>query len=214
MSIIAPTVTAFSIEEYREQMNLVQSFAKRIHIDLMDGVFAPTTSPALTKLWRPENKDIIVDLHVMYEHPQEHLEALCALRPNLVIFHREADVDHAAFAEALRDNGIKAGIALLQKTEMSAAEDLLQFFEHLLIFSGNLGYHGGSTTDLTLLKKATRALELKPELELGWDGGINDQVACDLARGGIQVLNTGGFIHKAFDPRDAFEKLQALIDSL
>ncbi len=213
MSIITPTITAFSLEEYREQMNVVQPFAKRIHIDLMDGVFAPTTSPPLSALWGPDNKDIIVDLHVMYQRPQDHLEEMRALQPDLVIFHLEADVDHAAFAEALHDSGIKAGVALLQQTTIGSVEDLLQAFEHLLVFSGNLGYHGGSTSDLTLLEKATRALELKPDIELGWDGGINDHVACGLVRGGIEVLNTGGFIHKAKNPRDAFEKLQALIDS-
>ncbi len=214
MPIITPTITAFSLDQYRDQMKLITPFAKRIHIDLMDGEFAPTKSPDLAELWGPDNKDIIVDLHVMYQRPQEHLEAMRALKPNMVIFHREADVDHAAFAKALHDAGIKAGIALLQKTAMSTTEELLHVFEHLLVFSGNLGYHGGSTTDLSLLEKAKRALELKPDIELGWDGGINDEVACDLVRGGIQVLNTGGFIHKAENPHKAFEKLQALIDAL
>ena len=213
MPIICPTVTAFTLDQYRDQMNLLNGFAKRIHIDLMDGVFAPTTSPALEELWGPENKDIIVDIHVMYQRPQDHLEAMRALKPHTIIFHREADVDHQAFAQALHGSGINAGIALLQQTGIDTAEDMLHDFDHLLVFSGNLGYHGGSTTDLNLLSKAKRALEIKPDIELGWDGGINDQVACDLVRGGIEVLNTGGFIHKAPDPKEAYLALERLINA-
>jgi ribulose-phosphate 3-epimerase len=210
MPIICPTVTAFTIEQYREQSDLLKTFAKRVHLDLMDGVFAPTNSPPLSELWPLDN--VIVDLHVMYQRPQDHIEEMLALKPNLIVFHREADVDHEAFARQLQKAGVKAGIALLQKTGINTTEHILPTFEHLLVFSGNLGYHGGSTAELQLLEKATRALEIKPTLEIGWDGGINADNACALVHGGITVLNTGGYIHKAPVPQDAFMSLQALVN--
>lgn len=210
MPIITPTVTAFDVEQYRAQTDLLKGFAKRIHLDLMDGVFAPTKSPDLTDLWPIEG--VIVDLHVMYQRPQDHIDEMVALKPNLIVFHREADVDHEALAAELHKRGVKAGIALLQQTAIDTTEHMLHDFEHLLVFSGNLGYHGGSTTDLSLLSKAKRALEVKPDIELGWDGGINDQVACDLVHGGIAVLNTGGYIHKSADPAATFHSLQELVD--
>jgi len=210
MAIVAPTITAFDMDQFKAQAELLQTFARRVHLDLMDGEFAPTTSPTLKDLWPLEG--VVTDLHVMYQRPMEHLDEMLALKPHMVVWHQEADVDHEAFAAALHKAGVKAGIALLQKTPVSEAEPLLHVCDHLLVFSGNLGYHGGSAVDFALLGKAKRALELKPELEIGWDGGISDQNAVQLVRGGVEVLNTGGFIHKAPVPKDAFTALQALVD--
>lgn len=209
--IICPTVTAFDLSQYRSQTELLKTFAKRVHLDLMDGVFAPTQSPPLSELWPIDN--VIVDLHVMYQRPQDYIDEMVALEPNLVVFHLEADVDHEAFAHELHARGIRAGIALLQKTAIDDVELILHSFDHFLVFSGNLGHHGGSTVNLLLLDKARRARAIKPDLELGWDGGVNDTVASDLVKGGIEVLNTGGFIHNAPNPSEAFDALQTLVDS-
>jgi len=209
MAIVCPTITAFDMDQFKAQAELLQGFAKRVHLDLMDGEFAPTTSPALKDLWPLEG--VVTDLHVMYQRPMEYLDEMLALKPHMVVWHQEADVDHEAFAAALHAAGVKTGIAVLQKTPISAAESLLHICDHVLVFSGNLGYHGGSAVDFTLLDKAKRALELKPELEIGWDGGISDENALQLVQGGIEVLNTGGFIHKAPSPAEAYAKLQALV---
>ncbi|HSX16238.1 MAG TPA: hypothetical protein VLF40_05580 [Candidatus Saccharimonadales bacterium] len=209
MAIVCPTVTAFDTDQYKAQTELIAGFAKRMHIDLMDGEFAPTSSPALKDLWPIEG--MVVDLHVMYQRPMDHLEEMLALKPHMVVWHVEADVDHAAFAAALHAAGVKAGIALLQKTPFSEAEHLLHDCDHLLVFSGNLGYHGGSAVDFSLLSKAKDALSAKPGIEIGWDGGISDENAVQLVRGGVEVLNTGGFIHKSPDPAGAFARLQNMV---
>lgn len=214
MATVAPTITAFTLDDFKAQSELLQSFAKRVHLDLMDGEFAPTTSPALKDLWPLEG--LVVDLHVMYQRPMEHLDEMLALKPHMVVWHAEAYVDHAAMAAALHAAGVKAGIALLQKTPFSEAEHLLHDCEcdHMLVFSGNLGYHGGSAVDFSLLSKAKDALAAKPGIEIGWDGGISGQNAVQLVEGGIDVLNTGGFIHKSDDPAATFHALQALVDAI
>ncbi|HUY85317.1 MAG TPA: hypothetical protein VMU97_02270 [Candidatus Dormibacteraeota bacterium] len=210
MAVICPTVTAFSEDEYRAQMELVQQFAKRIHIDLMDGDFAPTVSPPLDKVWWPP--ELVADIHIMYRRPADHLERLVELKPNLVVFHAEAEVDHAAFAAKLHDAGIKTGLGVLQDTTINGVKPILDSFDHVMIFSGNLGHHGGSAVDFGLLDKVREVRQLYPQIEIAWDGGINDQNARQLVEGGIDVLNVGGFIHKAEDPRAAYEKLNSLIE--
>src|SRR4051794_36625025 len=111
---ICPTITAFEPHQYRIQMERIEPFAKRVHIDLMDGLFAPTKSPGLDQVWLPEN--IVSDIHLMYQRPAAELEQLIKLKPSLVVIHCEAEVDHAAFAAKLHENGINAGLALLQDT--------------------------------------------------------------------------------------------------
>jgi len=206
MPIICPTVTAFDIDGYRAQLDRLTPFANRVHIDLMDGHFAPTTSPSLERIWWPPT--LTADIHLMYQSPQDCLQALLDLKPALVIIHAEAQGDHGHFADELHAHGIKAGLALLADTPVAAVESLLPQFDHALIFSGHLGFHGGAA-DLTLLEKVSAIRETAPAIEIGWDGGINDQNVQQLIAGGIEVLNVGGFIQKAAHPDDAYAKLDA-----
>lgn len=207
MVVICPTVTAYDPHEYREQMERIQPFAKRVHIDLMDGHFAPTKSPGLKQVWWPES--VTADIHLMYRRPIEQLPELIKLRPNMAIIHAEAEVDHAHFADSLRKVGIRAGLALLHNTPADNVKSLVKHFDHLLIFSGKLGYHGGQA-DLKLLDKVAELHKLNPQAELGWDGGITDQNAKQLVEAGVNVLNVGAFIQKSKDTVTAYREIQRL----
>lgn len=207
MAVICPTVTAFDAHEYRAQMELLEPFAKCVHIDLMDGVFAPHTSLGLDQVWWPEG--MIADLHLMYQRPWDSIEQAIKLKPNLVIIHFEAEVDHAGFAAKLHEQGIKAGLAIMQPTAVEQAAAAMESFDQVMIYSGNLGEHGG-TADLALLDKVREVRTLYPEIEISWDGGINDQNARQLIEAGVDVLNVGGFIHKATNPAEAYAKLEAI----
>jgi len=207
MAVICPTVTAYDTHAYREQIERVEPFAERIHIDLMDGIFAPTQSPPLNQIWLPDT--LVCDIHLMYQRPMNYLEQLVKLNPHLVVIHAEADVDHAHFATHLRERGIKAGLALLQKTTIDSVAELMSCFDHVLVFSGDLGHHGGQA-DLTLLDKVRQLRETYPKLEISWDGGINDQNAPQLIEAGVDVLNVGGFIQKADNPEGRYAALMEL----
>lgn len=204
MSIICPTVTAFDLHSYREQLDKLVPFAKRIHIDLMDGVFAPTVSPDLDKIWLPEG--IICDIHIMYQHPEKQLKKLIALKPHMVIIHAESQCNVEAFVTELKKHDIKTGMALLQETSVSGAKDKIAACDHCLIFSGHLGYHGG-VADLGQLKKVAEIRENTPKIEISWDGGINKKNITELSDGGIDVLNTGGAITEQENPHQAYDDL-------
>jgi ribulose-phosphate 3-epimerase len=207
-STICPTVTAYDLEEYKIQINRIKPFAKRLHIDLMDGEFAPTKSPELDKIWWPH--EVKADIHLMYQSPMHYLEALIELRPRMVVIHNEADVHHMHFAAELHKAGILAGLAILRDTPIEFAFQIMHSFDHILVFSGHLGYHGGEA-DLGLLDKVHKVHEHHPQVEVGWDGGINDTNAKQLIEGGVDVLNVGGFIQKSADPRSAYDKLKEVI---
>ena len=203
---ICPTVTAETAADYRRQLEKVEPFAGRLHIDLSDGRLAPRKLIDLDKLWWPGNK--VIDLHVMYQQPFEHTDLFIAQHPNLVIVHAEAEGDFTVFAEKLHYHGIEVGVALLPQTDVQTVAPAIRLIDHLLIFSGNLGYQGGSRADLSLLVKVKHARALKPSLEIGWDGGIGLENAKQLAAGGIDVLDVGGFIQRAGDPAKAYATLE------
>lgn len=209
MAVICPTVTPDTVKEYDRQAGILVKFARRVHLDFMDGRFAPSTSPDLADITKP--KGVIVDLHVMYATPAEDLDTIISLKPNLVVVHAEADGNFVEMANRLHEHGIKIGVALLQQTPVSVLKPVINELDHVLIFSGNLGYQGGSTVDFGLLDKVKEIHKLRKGLEIGWDGGVNDQNVKALADGGVDVINVGGFIMKAENPRERFETLNNLL---
>ena len=204
MAVICPTVTATGQHQYREQMEWIEPFAKRVHIDLMDGRFAPTKSPDIDQIWW--SPKVEADIHLMYQRPLEQLSALIKARPHLVIVHAEAEGDLAHFADSLHKVGIRAGLALLQDTSVDSVKDIIMKFDHVLVFSGHLGYHGGEA-DLGLLYKAKQIREVLPHTEIGWDGGIKDQNVRALIDGGVNVLDVGGYIQGSGDPQAAYQRM-------
>lgn len=198
------TVPSDDLHEYRRQMERVENLAKRIQVDLMDEDFTPVTSPDIDKIWFPEGLE--VDLHLMYRNPADVLNNVLELKPRLLIIHAEADVDLATLKNALSQAEIRLGMALLQDTPVSMIADDLEYIDHVLIFSGDLGRFGG-TAEKSLLSKVEELRRLKPELEIGWDGGVNVDNARALRDGGVDVLNVGGFIQNADDPQVAYNRL-------
>ncbi len=205
MITICPTVTTGDPHEYREQMERIAPFAKRVHIDLADGKFAPTRLINPAQVWWPEGMQ--ADIHIMYRYPMDELETLISLKPNLIIVHAEAEGGFFDFARKLQKLDIKTGVALLQDTPIDIIKPALEMIDHVLVFSGDLGYFGGKA-DLSLLEKVKQLKDLKQSLEIGWDGGINDENAAALAEHCVNVLNVGGYIQKANDPEAAYRRLQ------
>jgi ribulose-phosphate 3-epimerase len=210
MAVICPTITAENPHTYREQVARVEPFASRLHIDLADGEFAPTKLVGVAQIYWPET--MVADLHIMYKRPQQELETIIGLQPNLVVVHAEADGDVRGMLLELQSVGIKAGVALLKDTEPEAHQDLLSTADHVLLFAGNLGYQGGSA-DMSVLKKIADIRMINPTAELGWDGGITAENVPLLLQQGVEVLNVGGYIHRADDPAAAYQSLTKLLAS-
>lgn len=206
MSVICPTVTTDNLAEYAVQLRKAEALSARVHLDVSDGQFSPSQLVPVSELWW--DYPLTVDIHVMHQRPDELLEQLIKLKPQMVIIHAEAEVHHALFAAQLHRAGIRAGLAILQTTPIERVENEIVSFDHLLIFSGDLGHFGG-TADLALLDKVAQAKVHHPEIEIGWDGGINKGNIRQLLEGGVDVFNVGGYIQKAEDPRAAYATLEA-----
>lgn len=207
---ICPTVTATNPHLYRAEIERVSGFAKRLHIDIADDVFTPVSLVPPAQLWFPEA--IEIDIHVMLQEPAKELETLLALRPARIVLHAESKGDLAGMLAQIQDFGIVPGIALLAETQPSDHLAVLKIAQHILLFGGRLGYHGGSA-NMGVLSKVPLIKSINAEAELAWDGGINDENTKELIDAGISVLNVGGFIQKAEDPQAAYAILNAIANN-
>ena len=204
MSVIAPAITVETLDEYKVVIEKIKPFAKRVHIDISDGEFAPSFLLGESQLWWPPEWQ--VDVHCMVMRPSEHLAALIALKPSMITFHVEIQEDRAALISQIKAAGIKAGIALLRSTVPSTVAEIIKLADHVMVFSGDLGKYGG-TASLMQLEKVRLIKAINPNVEIGWDGGVSIDNAYTLAQGGVSVLNSGGAISKAEDPAEAYATL-------
>jgi ribulose-phosphate 3-epimerase len=204
MSEIAPTITVSSIEDFKATIDRIQPFAKRVHIDISDGQFAPVQMVSVDDIYWP--KEWTVDVHAMVKNPLDYVGKLIAMKPNLITFHVESDIDIIPIIQSIKQYGIKAGVAILKTTVPSTVAEAIKAADHVLIFSGNLGYYGG-VASMMQLEKIRLIKKINPKVEIGWDGGVNAGNAFTLAQGGVDVLNVGGVINTADDPAGVYAKL-------
>jgi ribulose-phosphate 3-epimerase len=207
MPVICPSILAADGDQYHEQMEKVAGFAERIQIDLTDGIFAKNKTVKPEDAWWPVG--IKADFHLMYKDPQRAADVILEHRPNMIIVHSEAEGSFSAHAELCRKYGVKVGVALLARTPVETIVPALGHIDHVLIFSGELGSYGGRA-NFDLLKKIDIIRQHQPDMEIGWDGGVNSQNISQLAFGGVDVFAVGGFIQSAPDPEQAFKTLDRI----
>ena len=209
MPIVCPAILASSTEEYRQQMEKVASFAQRIQIDLTDGRFAHQATVKPEQAWWPVG--VLADFHLMYKNPPNAIEVILEHQPHMIIVHSEADGHFESVAKECHHFGVKVGVALLQNTPVETILPALSHIDHVLIFSGSLGQFGGHA-NLDLLRKAQSIRQHNPDIEIGWDGGVNDQNVARLVDAGVDVLNVGGYLQSAPDAEKAYLRLQRIAD--
>lgn len=209
MSIVSPALLAESADEYKAQVERLFAFADRVHIDVTDGEFAPSFTISPAQIWWPDKWT--ADIHAMVARPSEYLETLISLKPHMIVLHAEASEDILPLLKQIQAAGIKAGVALLRSTVPSTVAELIEAADHVMIFSGDLGHYGG-TASLMQLEKVRLIRNIRSDVEIGWDGGVNVENAFSLAQGGIDVLNVGSVLAKADDPKSAYDTLVSEIN--
>ena len=208
MAEIAPAVLAENPQDYARDLTVATSVSSRIQVDLVDGKFAQNRTINLVQAYWP--KDVRADLHLMYQDPFVHAETVLSLAPHLVIVHVEAEEMNEKrmgdLKSELEPAGIKLGVAILKQTPVPAIDPYIPYIDHVLVFTGDLGHYGGDMDEWSL-EKITAIKSIDADIEVGVDGGINEQTIRRVVEAGADVCNVGSFLQKAEDPQIAYDKL-------
>ncbi len=194
---VAPTILTADPNEYKKLVELYQGFTKRVQIDISDGSLTPHSTVPVNSIWWPQGWE--ADLHIISANPSAHIPAIIKLKPRMVILHAEAKEDLLPIFDQLHANNIKAGIAFLKQTYPGKFREQILQADHALIFSGKLGENGGEA-DFMQLEKIKIIKNIKPLIEIGWDGGVKLDNIRTIAQGGVNVINVGGTLKNAPDP--------------
>ena len=169
-------------------------------MDVMDGSFVPniTIGPAVTEAVRSAT-DLPVDVHLMINNPDQHLEAFADAGADYLTVHQEACVHLHKTIDAIRDMNVRPGITLNPATSIGTIEDIVDYVDLVLVMSVNPGFGGQSFIPSSIEKiKKIRDLIGRRGLtgvELEVDGGINENTAPSVVNAGSGVLVAGSAIY-------------------
>ena len=215
---IAPSVLAADFANLQRDIEMINnSDADWFHIDIMDGVFVPNISfgmPVLEAINKHANKTI--DTHLMIVDPDRYIKTFAELGTSVLTVHYEACTHLHRTLQAIKAEGMKAGVALNPHTNIGLLEDVIQDIDLVCIMSVNPGFGGQSFIENTY-QKVTQLKELilkkQADTRIEIDGGVNDKNAKKLIDAGADVLVAGSFVFKAANPLETIANLKKIANS-
>ena len=203
---IIPGILEKDFAEIEKKIGLVKDFAKTIHIDIIDGKFAPNTTFLDPKPFAKYTNDFIFEVHLMVEEPINYLDSFAAAGFKRFIGHIEHMSDQAEF---VAKGELLGGVSLALDVE-TPLENLKASYEDLdsiLIMSVKAG-SSGQTFVSEVLSKVTKITDLFP-ITVEIDGGINDSTIIQAKNAGVNRFITTSFLFSG-NPSDNYQKLASL----
>lgn len=216
---ISPSIMCADFTHLEENIKLLEKAeVEYLHFDIMDGSFVPnfTLGPDLMKSVR-EITCIPFDIHLMVQHPENHI-ALFGIRPgDLVSVHQESTVHLQRTLQKIKDLGAKAAVALNPATPIYSIEDVLDDIDVVLIMTVNPGFAGQKLVPATLKKISHMRKYLNENgyghIEIEVDGNVSYENAKKMREAGadIFVAGTSSLFIKGAELLDSANELRRCI---
>ena len=204
---IAPSILSADFANLQRDIEMInRSHADWFHVDVMDGVFVPNISfgmPVVKAVHKHATKPL--DVHLMIVDPDRYIKDFKACGAAVLTVHYEACTHLHRTLQAIRSEGMMAGVAINPHTPVSALIDILCDVDLVLLMSVNPGFGGQSFIENTFAKlsqlKAMRE-ERGHKFLIEIDGGVNDSNAAKLIHAGADVLVAGNYVFAASNPEE------------
>lgn len=214
-TLIAPSVLAADFANLERDVTMINnSQADWFHIDIMDGVFVPNISfgmPVLKAIGTHAQKPL--DVHLMIVDPDRYIKTFADLGAAVLTVHYEACTHLHRSLQAIKQAGMKAGVALNPHTPVHLLKDILGDLDLVCLMSVNPGFGGQKFIQRTYDKVrelAAMRLEQNASFLIEIDGGVTSENALALKTAGADVLVAGSFVFNAQDPIATVANLKAL----
>ena len=215
--ILAPSIIASDFTHLADQITACESAgADWLHVDVMDGHFVPTITvgPLFTEACKRATK-LPLDVHLMIENPEKHLEAFARAGADNITVHVETCPDLVQTINKIKSLGCTAGITLNPSTPAFALDSALPLADLVLVMSVNPGYSGQAFMPEMIgkveeIRNKLNALRSIAHLEV--DGGINVDTLPLMLKAGANVFVTGNAAFK--HPLGVAEGIKALRNSV
>lgn len=201
---LAPSVLAADYARLGEQVReATAAGADYIHVDVMDGRFVPNISvgPLVVEALRRAT-DLPLDVHLMIEEPERHIEAFAQAGASILTVHPEASAHLHRLVQMIKGLGLRSGVALNPASPLALIEGVLAEVDLVLLMTVNPGW-GGQAFLHSVLPKMRRLRRMLDEqglaAELEVDGGITAETAPLVVEAGARVLVAGSAVFQHAD---------------
>ncbi len=211
-TIISPSILGGSFSNMEKIISdLDQSKAEYVHFDVMDGDFVPnlTFGPQFISNLRFKTKKVF-DVHLMIRRVGNFLDKYIKAGSDIITFHYEIDEDLIELINKIKENNVKAGIAVKPDTPWEKIKEYLHIVDQVIIMTVEPGFGGQSfmNNQLNKIKSVSNYIkENNLDVNIEIDGGVNYETGKLSIDAGANILVAGSFLFEQENLLLATDKL-------
>jgi len=213
--IIAPSILSADFANLQRDVEMINSSnADWFHVDIMDGVFVPNISfgfPVIKAIKKHASKPL--DVHLMIVQPERFIKEFKEAGADILSVHYEACTHLHRTIYAIKENGMKAGVAINPHTPVSLLKDIIKDIDLVCMMSVNPGFGGQKFIENTYSKCAelkNMIIAQNSSCQIEIDGGVNETTAPKLLNVGADVLVAGNYVFASKNPLETIASLKIL----
>ncbi|MBI4287290.1 MAG: ribulose-phosphate 3-epimerase [Chloroflexi bacterium] len=206
---ILPAILTEDPVDLERKVRQAESFCDWAQIDIMDGKFVPSRSIDASHLCNIKTR-LNMEVHLMVKEPAAQIEGFVRAGAKRIVFHYEAASSPDEVAREARKLGVSVGVAINPETPVTSLLKLRERLDFVLFLSVNPGFYGKEFIP-GVLDKVRESRELRPNLEVGIDGGIKAANIKRAKAAGVDYACVGSQIFNHVAPKEAYMALLGLV---